>query len=47
MEAEKYLLDGKEVTLLELQEAQKDPKVKIILIEGTTNQYKTLQRLYD
>lgn len=42
-----YILDGKEVTLLELQEAQKNPAVKIILVEGTTNQYKTLQRLYD
>ena len=47
MDAEKYLLDGKEVTLLELQEAQKNPTTKIVLIEGTTNQYKTLQRLYD
>lgn len=41
----KIYLDGKEITLMELQEARKKPNVKIKLVEGTTNQYKTLERL--
>ena len=45
--AQKYYLDGSEITLMALQEKRQDPKVKIVLVEGTTNQYKTKTRLYD
>lgn len=45
--AQKYYLDGAEITLMALQEKRQDPKVKIVLVEGTTNQYKTKTRLYD
>lgn len=44
---QKYYLDGKETTLVEIEQARRKPNVKIILTEGTTNQYKTLQKLYD
>lgn len=44
---QKYYLDGSEITLMDLQEKRQDPKVKIVLVEGTTNQYKTKTRLYD
>lgn len=44
---DKYYLDGKEVTLVELEEAKRTKNVKIVLEEGSTNKYKTLQKLYD
>ena len=44
---DKYYLDGQEITLIELEEKKRDPKVKVVLEEGSTNQYKTKQRLYD
>lgn len=44
---QKYYLDGQETTLVEIEEARRKPGVKIVLTEGTTNQYKTLTRLYD
>ena len=45
--AQKYYLDGSEITLMALPEKRQDPKVKVVLVEGTTNQYKTKTRLYD
>lgn len=42
---EQIKLDGKEVTVEELNEAKKQPGVKIVLVEGTTNEYKTLHLL--
>lgn len=42
---QEILLDGKPVTQMELREAQNKPGQRIKLVEGTSNQYKTLQRL--
>lgn len=43
---DKIYLDGKEITLIELQTARQNPNVKISLKEGSTNQYVTKQRLF-
>lgn len=44
---EKIYLDGQETTLMGLNEARQNKQVRIVLVEGTTNQYKTLQKLVD
>jgi hypothetical protein len=42
---QEIFLDGKVITQMELREAQNKPGQRIKLVEGTSNQYKTLQRL--
>ena len=44
---DKIYLDGQEITLMGLNEARQNKAVRIVLVEGTTNQYKTLQKLND
>ena len=41
--AVKYTLDGREITLIELNEAKNKPGIKIV--ESSPGVYKTLQRL--
>jgi hypothetical protein len=44
-QTKKVILDGKEVTMVELQEAQNRKDLKIIMVAEDT--YKTLQRLQE
>lgn len=41
-----YVINGQRVTKEEFEEMQKDPNIKLKLVEGTMNEYRVLEKMY-
>lgn len=44
--SEQLIVDGRPVTQQEFQEMISNPNIRLVLVDGSTSQYKTLQKLY-